>query len=344
MASHSIILHLPRWVRRRLERRCAKTRDKVEFRRCQIVLQWAAGQKPEPIAQSLSCAICTVYRTVAAFRQQGESALAHRTSPGRPCRVTPEDTAALDHVLQQEPRALGKNFSNWTAHHLALHLKLAVHAVTILRHLWALGWRWRRPVRRVASPDPRYHAKARYLKRLRHQARQGRIHLYYADEMDVALLPTISGRWMRRGQQTEIDTPGQNAKQYIFGAVNLVTGALLWVPWSHKNNVGFRQLLKQVLEQPALGTAKVVMVVDNYRIHKAKAVQEWCRRHRTTLRLYFLPTYSPRLNPIERVWRHFRRNVTDNFFFKTMVRLMHAVQRFLTQLANAPAAVLKIVA
>lgn len=344
MASRSIILHLPRWVRRRLERRSAKTRDKVEFRRCQIVLQWAADLEPALIAQNLGCAVCTVYRTMAAFRKRGEAALAHQTSPGRPHRVTPEHTAALDQALQQEPRTLGKNFSNWTARKLALHLKLAVHAVTILRHLWALGWRWRRPVRRVASPDPRYHAKARYLKRLRRQARRGQIHLYYADEMDVALLPTISGRWMRQGQQTEIDTPGQNAKQYIFGAVNLVTGALLWVSWPNKNNVGFRQLLKQTLEQHVRETAKVVMVIDNYGIHKAKAVLDWCRRHRTTFRLYFLPTYSPRLNPIERVWHHFRQNVTDNFFFKTMVRLMDAVDCFLIELAGTPAAVLKIIA
>lgn len=344
MASGTSILHLPRSVRRRLERRSAKTRDKVEFRRCQIVLQWAAGQPPEPIAQGLGCALCTVYRTVRAFRQQGEAALARRTSPGRPRQVTLKHAAALNRAMEQEPRELGQNFSNWTAHKLVLYLKLTVHDVTILRHLWALGWRWRRPVQRVASPDPRYQAKARYLKRLRRQARQGRMHLYYADEMDVALLPTISGRWMRRGQQTEIDTPGQNAKQYIFGAVNLITGALLWVPWSNKNNVGFRQLLKQIMECHAMEATKLVMVVDNYRIHKAKAVQEWCRRHRTLFRLYFLPTYSPRLNPIERVWRHFRRNVTHNYFFKTMARLMRAVQAFLTELAGAPASVLQIVA
>ncbi len=58
--------------------------------------------------------------------------------------------------------------------------------------------------------------------------------------MDVALLPTISGRWMRRGQQTQVFTPGQNAKQYVFGAVNYVTGALVWLTWLNKNNVGFR--------------------------------------------------------------------------------------------------------
>ncbi|MCL5952485.1 MAG: IS630 family transposase [Chloroflexi bacterium] len=344
MASSTIILHLPRYVRRRLERRSRQTHDKVEFRRCQIVLQWATGEKPEPIAQGLGCAVCTVYRTVAAFRQEGEAALLHRKSPGRPRKVSAEQDIALDRAMEQEPRKLGQNFSNWTAHKLGLYLKLAVHAVTFLRHLWALGWRWRRPVPRVASPDPRYAAKARYLTDLRHQARQGRIHLYYADEMDVALLPTLSGRWMRMGHQTEIDTPGQNAKQYVFGAVNYVTGALVWVPWSHKNNVGFRQLLKQVLAGHAGDATQVVMVLYNYRIHKAKAVREWLRCHRSAIRLYFLPTYAPRLNVIERLWRHFRRNVTDNYFFKTMVRLMQAVEAFLNELAASPVLVLKIVA
>jgi transposase len=331
-------------VRRRVQRLGAKTHSKVEFRRSQIVLQWAAGQPAGQIAHALACSVSTVYRTVRAFRRQGELALVHRTSPGRPRKLRVEQDTALDRAIQHNPRQVGQNFSNWTAHKLALYLKLAVHAVTILRHLWALRWRWRRPVPRVASPDPRYRAKARYLKQLRRLARQGRIHLYYADEMDVALLPTISGRWMRLGQQTEIDTPGQNAKQYVFGAVNSVTGALLWVPWANKNNVGFRQLLKQVWACHAAEATRVVMVLDNYRIHKAKAVQEWLRRHRAQFRLYFLPTYSPRLNPIERVWRHFRRNVTDNYFFRTMVRLMRAVETFLIELAGAPAIILKIIA
>jgi putative transposase len=258
--------------------------------------------------------------------------------------VTPEQDAALDRVIAQAPRKLRQNFSNWTAHKLALHLRAKVHDVTVLRHLWALGWRWRRPVLRVASPDPRYHAKARYLKHLQRQARQGQIQLYYADEMDVALLPTISGCWMRCGEQTEIDTPGQNVKHYIFGAVNYATGALLWVPWANKNNVGFRQLLKRVSECHRAERIPIVMVLDNYRIHKAKAVQEWQRRQHSQFRFYFLPTYSPRLNPIERVWRHFRRNVTDNHFFKTMARLMRGVEAFLIELARSPDIVLNIVA
>jgi len=88
----------------------------------------------------------------------------------------------------------------------------------------------------------------------------------------------------------------------------------------------------------------VVMVVDNFRIHSAKAVNAWFQNHRSQLRLYFFPTCAPRLNPIERVWRHFRRHVTDNYFFRTMARLMAAGEAFIPELAESPAIILSIVA
>ena len=344
MVPQTIVLHLARAVRRRLRRLSFKTRHKVVFRRCQIVLQLANGEHPASIARALGCNVSTVYRARQAFLRVGEVSLRPKTSPGRPRRVTAQQERELDQTLTREPRALGKNFSNWTAPNLKVHLHWTVHAVTVWRYLRRLKWCWHRPVPRVASPDRRYRAKARYLRRLRAQARRGQIHLYYADEMDVALLPTISGRWMRQGQQTQVNTPGQNAKQYVFGAVNYVTGALVWLTWPNKNNVGFLHLLQQVVAQHQPTPMKVVIVLDNFRIHKAKAVQAWLHTHRAQLRLYFLPTYSPRLNPIERVWRHFRRNVTDNFYFGTLPRLMTAVKAFLAELACSPSIVLSIIA
>jgi len=343
MASKTIVLKLSRPGRRRLERLSAKTTSKVVFRRCQSLLRLARGEEPKQVAEGLSCNIVTVYRMQKAFRKNGEQALWPRKSPGRPRKVTDADRRALERAIAKEPRQLGLNFSNWTTQQLALYLKLTVHAVTILRHLWALKWRWRRPGLRVASPDPRYGPKSRYLGRLRRAARRGQIHLYYEDEMDVALLPTISGRWMRLGQQTQVDTPGMNAKQYVFGATHAVTGEMIWLVWPNKNNVGFRELLKALLAHHVGDPVKLVVVVDNYRIHKAQAVQALIGPLKKLIRFYFLPTYSPQLNPIERVWRYFRRNVTDNVFFKTMRRLLKAVESFLTELATKPKIVLSII-
>jgi putative transposase len=344
VASRAIVLQLGRYLRRRIVLLSRKTRHAVVLRRCQILLKLDGGQAPAQVAAAVGCDRSTVYRTLSAFEAEGEAWLVPKTSPGRPPKVNAHSRQALDRALERAPREVGLNFSNWTAGKLAGYLGLKVNPTTILRQVRRLGWRWRRPVRRVASPDPRYGPKKRYVRRLRQAARRGEVHLYYADEMDVALLPTLSGCWMRLGQQRQIDTPGQNQTQYVFGAVNALTGGLIWVLWERKNNVGFRQLLKAILAAHADNATKVVMVLDNYRIHKAKAVGELLRKFKPRLRLYFLPTYSPQLNPIERLWRHCRRSVTDNTFFRSIIRLLAAIQAFLIELAGSPETVHSIVA
>ncbi len=344
MAYQKIVLHLKRAARRRIERMSKKTQDKTTFRRCQIVLRADKGESRMATAAALACHASTVSRTVKAFHEQGEAALVRKKSPGRPPKMTPEQAQALAELIRQEPRELGKNLSNWTSKALGQHLGLDIHATTVQRHLRRLGWRWRRARHRIASPDPRYQPKKRYLRRLEGQARRGEIHLYYADEVDIDLLPTLSGRWMRVGQQHQVDTPGQNEKHYGFGAVHATTGFLAWLTWPNKNNVGFRHLLHLVLGQHVHDDIKIVVVVDNYGIHKAKPVKHMLAGLKGRLRLYFLPTYSPHLNPIERLWRFFRDRVTNNYYFKTMSRLLNAVDAFFAELTDTPQVVLSAIA
>jgi transposase len=266
--------------------------------------------------------------------------------PGRKPKMTQEHDGKLLETIQISPRELGKNFSNWSTPNLAKHLKatvgLCVVPSTIWRHLQALLWVFRRPVRTVISPDPRYKAKRKYLKALKSSARRGKIKLYFSDAFDIELLPTIGGCWMPKGVQYKIPTPGRNERSYGFGAVDYIAGRLLWLLSDHKDNVAFRKLLKQILEAHQGGDTKIVVVVDNYKPHKAKKVLEFLANNRK-LRLYFLPTYSPKLNPIERLWKHFRRNVTDNFFFGTMSPLLEATGSFLQELAQDHIRVLSII-
>ena len=46
---------------------------------------------------------------------------------------------------------------------------------------------------------------------------------------------------------------------------------------------------------------KVVLIVDNLRIHHAKIVRAWAARHRDEIKIFYLPAYSPELNPDELV-------------------------------------------
>jgi hypothetical protein len=57
--------------------------------------------------------------------------------------------------------------------------------------------------------------------------------------------------------------------------------------------------------------------LDNARYHHAKLVQEWLARPSCRIKLHFIPSYCPHLNPIERLWGVMHRNVTHNTSYAT---------------------------
>ena len=44
--------------------------------------------------------------------------------------------------------------------------------------------------------------------------------LFFADELDINLLPKVSSHWMPKGDQVEVMTPGTNEKRYLAGALD----------------------------------------------------------------------------------------------------------------------------
>ena len=75
------------------------------------------------------------------------------------------------------------------------------------------------------------------------------------------------------------------------------------------------------------------MVVDNYSIHQAKAVEQWLASP-PRFRLLFVPTYCPRANPIERVCGDVHDKCTRNHKRKRLRNLITDVERHVQE--NGP--------
>ena len=71
---------------------------------------------------------------------------------------------------------------------------------------------------------------------------------------------------------------------------------------------------------PASAYAEVVITIDNAPWHRGALVDQVLEAY-PHLRLYRLPSYSPQLNMIERLWRVLRRRATHNRLFPSMAAL-----------------------
>jgi transposase len=274
-----------------------------------VLLLCAAGRTPSEIAACLFCSRSSVYRTVRAYRTGTLGFTCDEDGQLRPpIRTTvlvPTLRRSLLALLTTVPQTYGWCRTRWSCATLALTLQakrgLAVSAETMRRWLHEVGWVWKRAKVAAKDDDP---YRIERLARIRCVFEQLKAceAMIFADELDIPLLPKVGAAWMPKGTQLAVMTPGTNAKYYLAGALDLATGVLLHCYGPRKTNALFRDLL-QVIEDhyPTEQYTRLDVVVDNYKIHKAKAVQQWLVDH-PRLTLLFLPTYCPRANPIERAF------------------------------------------
>lgn len=306
-----------------------------------VLLLCAAGHTPTEIAAFLFCSRSSIYRIVRLYRA-GHLGLAadpegQLAAPGRMPVLVPWVQQALDALLASVPSAYGWCRTRWSCATLAMELQvqygLTVSLWTVRRWLHAMGWGWKR-AKGIAKDDAPQRVER--LAQIRWQAEhlQADEVMSVADELDIHLLPKIGAAWMPKGTQGEVMTPGINAKRYVAGALNLAPGEILHCLGLRKTNALFRDLLT-LLERayPATHVTRIVVVVDNYCIHKAKAVEPWLASH-PRFPLLWLPTYCPRANPIERAFGDVPDKCTRNHTRQHVEEVPWDVERHLCQ--NGP--------
>jgi hypothetical protein len=159
------------------------------------------------------------------------------------------------------------------------------------------------------------------------------------DEARFPLVPTLCTTLGVKGQRPVVGTWDNKDLVYSFAALNVVTGQLttrLLESPAAKRRTGqsksarlqhaFAAHLGDVARvYPARLGKPVVITIDNAPWHQAAGIAEVLAAH-PHLQLYRLPSYSPQLNLVERLWRVLRRRATHNRLFLSMRELRHALR------------------
>jgi transposase len=81
------------------------------------------------------------------------------------------------------------------------------------------------------------------------------------------------------------------------------------------------------------GKRLIHVFLDNARYHHAKLVQQWLAQPGCRIRLHFIPSYCPHLDPIERLWGLMHRNCTHNKCYAGFKNFTRVVLTFLREKA-----------
>lgn len=246
----------------------------------------------------------TVNQWVQRVRTHGAEDLKakRRGRPAQP-RLTPRQMATVVRTIVGKcPDQLRFPFALWTREAvqqlLAQQWGLHVSVWTVGRYLKRWGLTPQKPLRRAFEQDPE--AVRRWLAveypAIRQQAKRERAEIHWGDEMGLRSDHQGGRSYGLRGQTPVVPGTGQ---RFGCNMISTITnrGRLAFMVFQERFTARvFLRFLRRLLRH---ARRKVFLIVDRHPTHKAGRGSRWLATHRRHIRLFFLPAYSPDLNPDE---------------------------------------------
>ncbi|MCH8292780.1 transposase [Candidatus Poribacteria bacterium] len=140
--------------------------------------------------------------------------------------------------------------------------------------------------------------------------------MVYYDETEIHRCPDIGKGYQLINQQNRITSPGQDEVKYLLGGVVYPTGEGLYQIFDRKRTMEVQSYLQTLCEM--LDEYFIFLIWDNASTHTTDMLCPFFDAYAQQIYPVFLPTYSPWLNKIERLWRQMRADVTRNSFFASI--------------------------
>ncbi|WP_335872527.1 IS630 family transposase [Bacillus sp. 2205SS5-2] len=316
-------------------------KDLRMLERYQTILMVLRGESYPNIAEVVGRRISTLYNYSKAYREGGLDGLQRDLPTGRNRKLTPDqEEKVYQTIVNQTPVDVGFPVErNWTAPIINKWIKQEFNISYSDRGVRALLYRlnlsFTKPTYTLAKADPvKQEAFKEEFKQLK-KLLDGEIdHILFEDEPMIRDYQALSRTWFAKGQQKIIPTYGKHWGAKLIGTLDYETGEVFCIQEERYTAKEFLSFLEKVIDK--YNGEKIVMILDNARIHHAKRIQPFLEQHKNLLTLVYLPPYSPNLNMIEELWGWLKSSVINNVFFDSVQKIRKAVQGFVRHINKTP--------
>jgi transposase len=317
-----------------------KTREQIRLR---AVQQIEAGESPEVIAKGLGFHRSCVYEWVAKYREGGLDALRTKPIAGRPRKLTGKHLEKLYGIItSKSPLQLKFPFALWTRSMIRelIHDEFDVRLsdVSVGRLLRKLGLSPQKPLYRAYQQDAQAVERWRQEEypAIKKQAKRLGATIYFEDESAVRSDYHSGTTWAPVGKTPVVRATGARFRVNLISAIS-AQGALRFMVTDKRLTAPvFIDFLKRLLHG---ARAPVFLILDGHPVHRSAKVRKFAASTDGQLHLFFLPTYSPELNPDELVWNHLKRHRVGKTAVTGPDDLKRKVIGFLRSLQKLPAIV-----
>lgn len=284
-----------------------KGRRSSHEERIQAIQLIAQGYTKREVANILQVTEASVYGWQKSYQEGGLAALSTKIASGRKRLLSDEQMLKLARMLRLNPRQLELDFGLWTRKRVReivfREFGIDYTEQNIGKVLKLLGFSPQRPVYQAhqQNEEKRREWTEKTFPGISRRADEEGASIFFADEAGCRNDHQSGTTWAPIGETPVVKF---TAKRESIGMISAISmrGKISWMIFEGTmNSARFIEFLRELLQDVK---GKVFLIVDNVKYHKSAEVNAWVEQHKDRIELFFLPGYSPDLNPDEWVWKN----------------------------------------
>jgi transposase len=318
---------------------------RVERRKMVIKLR-KGGATYKTIAEQTGLSATGVFDICKRYERSGVKALKDAPSGrehGEGRRLTAEQEAEIQKLIADKmPDQLKLSYALWSrpavAALIATRYGITLPVRTMGHYLKRWGFTPQKPIRRAYEQSPK--AVQEWLDvsypQIEREAKAEGAEILWGDETGLRSDDVRGRSFAPKGKTPVVRINSRREGLSIISAVSN-KGQMRWKIFDGALN---SDILIEFLRRLIKGAKKkVFLILDNLRVHHSLPVKEWLARNADTIKVFYLPSYSPELNPDEMANADIKQAVTKLAPARTKAQLVKAATSHLRSVQKQPARV-----
>ena len=141
------------------------------------------------------------------------------------------------------------------------------------------------------------------------------------------LNPVLSSGWIRKGRDFDVKTNSGRQRVNINGAIEMRSLNVVSRSCKRVNGSSMCDLLRAIRLKHSK-EKKIHLILDNAGYNKSYEVKDLAKE--LGIKIVYLPSYSPNLNPIERLWKYMKKEVMANRYYSDLETFQKELMLFMT--------------
>ena len=277
-------------------------------KRIMAILAVVDGTLYSTIAATLKVSEESIRLWVNAFMLYGVKSFFYKKPTGRPSKLTKTQIRQLDRLISQGPQKSGFPGACWRSPMIQwliyekFGVEYSVYYIPQLLKNMGFSYQKAKFVADHKDPEKRKEWLKQKWPEIQELAEKKNAYILFGDEASFPQWGSLSYTWAKKGQQPVVKTSGNRRGYKVFGLIDYFSGRFFCKGHDkgRLNSASYESFLSEVLSK----TRKhIILIQDGASYHTSKAMKQFFAKKANRITVYDLPSYSPNLNPIEKLWK-----------------------------------------